>query len=258
VLTGTIAADSDPVVNTYAFEDPARYARTAFIEALRRAGVRVRADATADNAERRLPARRTVNRLPSVARLRSLPLREEATYVLKVSYNRGGQTMICRLAVATGSRDCDDGLAKARQIWRAAGLDTTSAVLVDGSGLNGNLVTAENQVQLQAIMAGRPDAAVWQDAMPILGVDGSLFQVQRDSPAAGKVFAKTGTLGGLDAFNGRFLLPTKALGGVMDTAQGRRFAFAIFVTNSLFSDLDGVFAANDDVGEVAALIQQAY
>ncbi len=193
-----------------------------------------------------------------MARLRSLPLREEAKYVLKVSYNRGGQTMICRLAVAAGSTDCDAGLARAERIWRAAGLDTSSAVLVDGSGLNGNLVTADNQVQLQTLMARRPDAAAWRAALPILGVDGSLSQVQRGSPAAGKVHAKTGTLGGFDAFNGRFLLPTKALGGVMDTAQGRRFAFAIMVTNSLFTDLDGVFAANEDVGEVAALIQQGY
>ena len=34
VLSGTIAADADPAINTYAFADPARYARTAFIEAL--------------------------------------------------------------------------------------------------------------------------------------------------------------------------------------------------------------------------------
>jgi D-alanyl-D-alanine carboxypeptidase/D-alanyl-D-alanine-endopeptidase (penicillin-binding protein 4) len=185
-----------------------------------------------------------VDRLPAVAQLRSLPLREETKYVLKVSYNRGAQTMVCRLAVAAGSRDCDAGLAKAQRIWRAAGLDTTGAVLVDGSGLTGNLVTADNQVQLQAVMARRPDAAAWQAALPILGVDGSLSQVQRGSAAAGKVYAKTGTLGAFDAFNGRFHLPTKALGGVMDTAHGRRFAFARLVANSLFTDLDGVLAAD--------------
>jgi D-alanyl-D-alanine carboxypeptidase/D-alanyl-D-alanine-endopeptidase (penicillin-binding protein 4) len=258
VLTGTIAADSEPVVNVYAFDDPARFARTAFIQALRQAGVRVTADATATNPEARLPREDTVDALPTVARLQSLPLREEAKYVLKVSYNRGGQTMICRLAVAAGSTDCDDGLTEAGQIWAAAGLDTTGAVLVDGSGLTGNLVTADNQVQLQTIMARRPDAAAWQAALPILGVDGSLARVQTGSPAAGKVYAKTGTLGAFDAFNGRFLLPVKALGGLMDTAQGRRLAFAIFVTNSTFADVNGVFAANDDVGKVAALIQQAY
>jgi len=258
VLQGAVAADADPVLNTYAFDDPATFARTAFIEALRRAGVAVRTDATATNPAGRLPRKAAVTRLPAVAKLRSLPLREEATYVLKVSYNRGGQTMICRLAVAAGSTDCDDGMREAAGIWAAAGLDPKQVVLSDGSGLVGNLITADNQVRLQAIMQQRADVAEWQAAMPALGVDGSLYKVQRNSPARGKVFAKTGSLGGFDAFSRRYVLPTKALGGYIDTAQGRRFAFTIFVTNSVFATLEGVFEANDDVGKVAAIIQQAY
>ena len=43
-------------------------------------------------------------------------------------------------------------------------------------------------------MAQRPDAAAWRATLPILGVDGSLTTVQANSPAKGKVFAKTGTL----------------------------------------------------------------
>ncbi len=258
VLSGTIAADADPAINTYAFADPARYARTAFIEALERAGVTVTANPTASNPEKQLPRTSTVTGLRTVARLRSLPLKEEAKYVLKVSYNRGAQTMICRLAVAAGSTDCDAGMPKAAAIWRKAGLDTTGAVLVDGSGLSGNLITMDNEVQLQTIMNARPDVAAWQAALPILGVDGSLALVQAGGPATGKVFAKTGSLGAPDFFNDRFLLPTKALGGYMDTKGGRRFAFAIVVTNSVFDELAGVLEANDDVGKVAAIIQQSY
>jgi serine-type D-Ala-D-Ala carboxypeptidase/endopeptidase (penicillin-binding protein 4) len=258
VLSGTIAADSDPAVNTYAFGDPARYARTAFIEALRRAGVTVKTNAVASNPARRLPSRRAVTALPTMARLPSLSLAQEATYVLKVSYNRGAQTMICRLAVAAGSTDCDDGLPKARQLWRAAGLATDGAVLIDGSGLTGNLITADNQVQLQRIMAARPDAAAWRATLPILGVDGSLARVQPGGPAAGRVFAKTGTLASFDLFNNRIPFPAKALGGYMDARSGRRLAFAIVASNSVFSSVEGAFAANDDVGKVAAIIQQSY
>ena len=87
---------------------------------------------------------------------------------------------------------------------------------------------------------------------------GSLAMVQPDSPAKGKVFAKTGSLGAGDFFNNRLRLPTKALGGVMETAKGRKLAFAIVASNALFADIDGVFAANDDVGKVAAIIQQQY
>jgi D-alanyl-D-alanine carboxypeptidase/D-alanyl-D-alanine-endopeptidase (penicillin-binding protein 4) len=82
--------------------------------------------------------------------------------------------------------------------------------------------------------------------------------VQPDSPAAGKVFAKTGSLVGGDAFNGRYRLATKALGGVMDTESGRHLAFTIIVNQGFYSDVTGVFEANDDVGKVAGSIQQAY
>ncbi len=178
--------------------------------------------------------------------------------MLKVSYNRGAQTMICLLAVQAGSTDCDDGLARAAQLWRAAGLDTDGAMLIDGSGLPGNLITADNQVQLQTIMARRPDAAAWQSTLPIMGVDGSLAEVQPGGPATGKIFAKTGTLAAGNFFNDQILFPAKALGGTMDAKSGRRLAFSIVAANSVFSDIDGAFAANDDVGKVATIIQQSY
>ena len=107
-------------------------------------------------------------------------------------------------------------------------------------------------------MAKRPDAARWKATLPILGVDGSLALVNPNSPATGKVFAKTGTLAAGDLFNQRYRLPAKALGGYIDTKTGRHFAFAIVASNSVFADIQGVFAANDDVGAVIATVQQAY
>ncbi|GGL92378.1 D-alanyl-D-alanine carboxypeptidase/D-alanyl-D-alanine-endopeptidase [Nakamurella endophytica] len=258
VLTGTIAADSAPVVNTYAFKDPATFARTAFIEALQRKGVSVAAKAVADNPGGRLPAKAAVAALPAVAKLTSLSLDQEATYTLKISYNLGAETFICLLAVQAGSTKCEAGLARAAEIWRRAGLDPTGAVLIDGSGLPGNLITADNQVQLETIMAKRPDAARWKATLPVLGVDGSLALVQSKGPAKGKVFAKTGTLGAGDLFNDRLLLPAKALGGYIDTKAGRHLAFAVISTNSVYTDIQGVFAANDDVGKVVEIIQQSY
>jgi D-alanyl-D-alanine carboxypeptidase/D-alanyl-D-alanine-endopeptidase (penicillin-binding protein 4) len=258
VVSGTIAAGDDPVLKVWAVEDPATFARTAFIEALGGAGVAVGGDPIAPNSTASLADPAAVDALPSVAELESLPLEEEATYVMKVSYNRGAQTMVCLIAVEAGRPTCDDGLARAGQLWAEAGLGTTSAAIVDGSGLTGNLVTPANQAQLQEIMGKRPDAQRWRDTMPVLGVDGSLATVEADGPATGKVFAKTGTLVAGDQFNPRGRLEAKALGGVMDAASGRRLAFAIFVNNGFVSGIEGVLDANDHVGEVAALIQQHY
>lgn len=259
VVTGTIAADADPVLRVFEFDDPSTFARTAFIEALERAGVTVSADPFAENPKSALPNWDAVEALPAVAELESLPLAEEITYVMKVSYNRGAQTLICRLAVDAGKTDCNqDGMGVAQAIWAEAGLDTTGASLVDGSGLEGNYITPKNAVQIQSLMAERPDAQRWRDTMPILGVDGSLADVQKDSPAAGKVFAKTGTLASADAFNGRLRLGTKTLGGVMVTESGLNLAFTIIVNQGFYEGMPGVFEANDDVGKVAAIIQQAY
>ena len=257
-IDGSIAAGSDPVLKVVAFDDPATFARTAFIEALHRAGVATSAPPTRINATSGLAAPDAVAALPTVAALESLPLAEQATYVLKVSYNRGAQTTVCLFAVEAGSDDCADGLAEMGRTLADAGLDTTGISLIDGSGLAGNLVTAENSVELQRIMFARPDAEAWMRTLPVLGVDGSLAEVQVGSPAAGLVHAKTGTLVGGDQLNGRFRLETKALGGAMRTASGRDVAFMIMLNNGFTADIDGVLQANDDVGAVAAAIQQAY
>jgi D-alanyl-D-alanine carboxypeptidase/D-alanyl-D-alanine-endopeptidase (penicillin-binding protein 4) len=264
VLSGKIAADYGPTVNVYLLTDPATYARTAFIEALGRAGVTVTADPIATNPASALPAKTAVDGLTSVAELTSLPLSEEATYINKISYNNGGETMLCRLAVASGTSDCRKGAAAASDVWRAAGLDTTTAAIVDGSGLVGNVITPNNQVDLQTIMANRPDAEAWKATLPILGVDGSLTTVQANGPAAGKVVGKTGTLVVGDPFNSnpdgspRFRISVKALGGDIETKSGRNLAFAVFSSNSFAPTVEGVFAANDDVGAIVAAIQQAY
>lgn len=260
-VTGTIAADADPTLKVYVFDDPATFARTAFIEALERAGVSVTADPIATNPDAALPSEDEVAELAAVAELESLPLSEEVTYVMKISYNRGAQTLICRLAVVGGSKDCEDGMAVAGEIWQDAGLDTTGASLVDGSGLSGNFITAKNAAQAQRIMMERPDADLWVDTLPIMGVDGSLATVQADSDAAGKVFAKTGTLAAFDALNTRFRIVTKTLGGVIEAESGRTLLFTVMMNNAFASPedyIDAVFQANDDVGAIAGAIQQEY
>ena len=258
VLRGTIAADADPQLKVEHFTDPPRFARTAFIEALQRAGVTVDANPTAPNPRGALPARADVAGLPEVATLEGLPLSENGTYILKVSYNRGAQTQVCLLAASIGSRDCDDGFPEMAKVLGAAGLDTKQASLVDGSGLPGNFVTANSVAQLMHIFNDRPDAQRWQEAMPIMGVDGSVATVQTDSPAAGKVYAKTGTLGDQDLLNQRLRVETKALGGYIQAQSGRKLAIAIIVNQAMFDDIQGVFAANEDLGKIATNIYEAY
>ena len=257
-VAGTIAAGSDPILRVWQVPQPAEFARTAFIEALDRAGVTVVADPVGANPVSTLGTRRAVDRLPTVARLRGLTFDEQATYVLKVSYNRGAQTFICLLAVSAGSRDCDDGFPVSARNLKALGVNTLGIAQLDGSGLPGNYATAATVTSLMNGFAKRPDWARWREAMPIMGVDGSVEMVQKDSPAAGHVFAKTGTLGNADLLNGRLRLGSKALGGYVQAKSGRWLAMTIIVNQSVFPDIYGVFAANEDVGKIASSIWATY
>lgn len=257
-LRGTIASGSPPALKVWHLSDPATFARTAFIEALQRAGVQVKAPAVERNSTQGLGPRSDVAQLPVVARLRGLTMAENGRYILKVSYNRGAQTMVCLLAVAAGSRDCDAGMPAMAEVLRAAGVDPEHASLIDGSGSPGNLITAASQTQLQRAFAARPDAARWRDALPIMGVDGSIASVQVGSPAAGHVQAKTGTNATGDLLNGRLRLITKALGGYMTAKSGRELAIAIIVNNAMFDDIAGVFDANEDLGRIATAIWESY
>jgi hypothetical protein len=67
------------------------------------------------------------------------------------------------------------------------------------------------------------DIDAFRACLPILGTDGSLSSVAVDSPARGKVFAKTGTNVGFDPLGQRLLVQSKALAASSSglTASGR-------------------------------------
>jgi D-alanyl-D-alanine carboxypeptidase/D-alanyl-D-alanine-endopeptidase (penicillin-binding protein 4) len=81
-------------------------------------------------------------------------------------------------------------------------------------------------------LAKRPDWPTYKACLPELGVDGTLAEtVKPDSPARGKVFAKTGTLYWDDLMNDRDLLRSKALAGSLTTAKGQELLVAMFVND---------------------------
>ncbi len=97
------------------------------------------------------------------------------------------------------------------------------------------------------------------DALPLLGVDGSLASsCTAGNPACGHVYAKTGTRGSYDPLNDRGILLAKSLAGYVDTKSGKRLAFAVYVNNVPFMDVKDMMAAGDDLGSIAGLIYQHY
>ena len=256
-LRGSVPAGHAPVVRTQQIADPPAFARTAFIEALQRAGVTVNATSTGPNPAGLLPAKNSYPAANRVAVFVSPKLQQYIKLIMKVSLNLGANLAVCLLAVHGGSTDCEDGLTgEQRWLSQTAKVDTTQLVLNDGQGGSlADLVTPQAVVDLLRYMASRGDFARYEPVLPILGVDGSLADVQSGTPAAGHVVAKTGTLAGGDGLNNRLVLPAKALGGYIDTKDGRHLAFSLVVNNApLAGGVNDVLSINNDLGKISALI----
>ncbi|OWK46512.1 D-alanyl-D-alanine carboxypeptidase/D-alanyl-D-alanine-endopeptidase [Fimbriiglobus ruber] len=236
-LRGSIPADSKPIVRVVPVERPADLARTLFVEALKRAGVRVTAPVVQPPGAAqfaRLPDKKDgYKNLTTVATFRSPPLKEAIKVTLKVSHNLYASTLPCLVGVKNGQSTLEAGLREEGRILKELGLDVSGISFGGGAGgANADHVTPAATVQLLRLMKKRPEWEAYREALPILGVDGTLAtSVPENSPARGKVFAKTGTLFWDDSANGRSFLTSKALAGVMTTTAGRDLVFAMFIND---------------------------
>src|SRR5262249_35633335 len=170
-------------------------------------------------------------KLTRVGLFTSPPFSEVVKVTLKVSHNLYASTLPLLIAAKNGKRTVAEGLRQQRQFLAALGIDVQTISFGGGAGgANADAVTPRASAQLLRALAKRPDFKAIHAGLPILGVDGTLADaVAADSPARGKVFAKTGTLTWDDLMNGRSLLTSKALAGTMTTARGRSLIFALYV-----------------------------
>lgn len=258
VASGTVAAGADPVLRVQPVADPASYGRTLFIEALQRAGVSVGADPAVPNSTDGLPAFDSYAADTQVASLTSATLQAIATLIWKISHNVGADMTVCLLAVHEGSTDCTDGFAPIRERIDDLGIHPGDVWLLDGAGGGVSSVTPEAVVTWLRWLRGRSWGAELPPMLPILGVDGSLGLSEQDSPARGKVQAKTGTFAAVDPGTGRLLMPGESLAGFIDAEDGKTYVFGVYMINASFPDpLTGILQVGDDLAAVAAALQQA-
>jgi len=232
-VRGRIPVDHKPLIKTYEVEDPASFARSLFIETLRNRGVKVGASPLAGNDPGKLPSKAEVAALPTVAEYTSPPLREYLKVILKVSQNLHASTLPLLIAAKHGETSLAQGLKREGDLLGKLGLDPKSVSFGGGAGgSRSDLVTPRATVTLLRSLAGRPDFAVYDSALPVLGRDGTLSKaVAPESPARGHVRAKTGTFWVDNALDGKPILVSKALAGYLETATGRKLTFAFFVNN---------------------------
>ena len=256
-VTGTIEQGADPALRIYKVEDPSAWTRTAFIESLQRAGISLTAPATGPNPSTLLPAGPYDEAL-KLAEHTSATLAELVKVVLKVSYNRGADLLVCLTAVSNGSTQCPTGILATTETIAALGIDEGTTFMFDGAGSDERDRTTPGS--MTEFLRGASEAswgAAFGDGLPILGEDGTLATNQAGTPAAGHVFAKTGTrVGFTDAAQGLVTGLTQV--GYVDAASGRRLTYAVMVRDVPLAEVADFFDVDEDQGVIAAALQAEF
>lgn len=245
-VKGTLPLGSPSILYAYAVPSPRRFAEMTLTGELQKAGVEIAQSGTDEKPDH--------SRLASfysdaniVAAHVSPPLSQDVKVTLKVSDNLHADTMPFLWAHG----DLDQGFAVERRFLQAGGLDPQRIVQEDGLGGNA-FIQPEFMVQYLAYLQRRPFFKTLHESLPVLGVDGTLFNIQIHSPAAGKVFAKTGTWGSADRLNHRGMITAKGLAGYMTTRSGRHIAFCFYLNNlAVPHGQDAAHVAGEILGELA-------
>lgn len=221
VVSGSIPAGGATDQEWATVWEPTGYAADVFRRALAAHGVRL-TGATATGA--------TPAGARPLAQRRSMPLTELLVPYLKLSNNPHAETLVKAMGRAVrGQGSWSAGIAVVKERLAALGVPG-SYRMVDGSGLSRmDMITPEQLSSALVVARGRPWFQAFYDAMPIAGepdrfVGGTLRNRMRNTPAAGNVHAKTGSLTGVTA-----------LSGYVTAADGTPLAFAVMLNNYVSS-----------------------
>jgi D-alanyl-D-alanine carboxypeptidase/D-alanyl-D-alanine-endopeptidase (penicillin-binding protein 4) len=256
-VQGTVPAGSS-LLRTYRVAEPSRFAQMTFVEALKDAGVSATADLTLPAPDSHAQSFYTPEN--QVAEHVSPPFTEEAKITLKVSQNlHASMTPYILGAVLGKSREdaLQAGFDLENQFLKKAGLDVSGASQSDGAGGDA-FFTPDFMVHYLTYLSHQ-DAVfpAFLRALPVMGKDGTLWDIQTDSPAAGHVHAKTGTLGGSDLLHHSLMITGKGIAGYIDRKDGRRLAFAAYLS-MVDGDPEAIMHQVGNVlGEIAAAAYDA-
>jgi PBP4 family serine-type D-alanyl-D-alanine carboxypeptidase len=260
-LTGTAPAGERGLI-PYAVPRPSRFAAVVLAEALQAHGV-VAAPGPAVVATAGEPADTDAGRGADhlVAEHVSAPFSEAARVVLKVSENLHAtilpSVLGATLAAGKEGPPLQRGFDLMKQWLDGSGVDVSGASQGDGAGARAHF-TPHFMASYLAWMARQPFAAVFRRALPVMGRDGTLADIQKSSPAAGHVFAKTGTYEGEDRLTRAIMVDGKGLAGYVDTHSGRTLAFAAYINFARVTTQEEVANDGERLGEIASALYAAY
>ena len=239
-LWGNMPLDDAGANEALAIEDPAEFAATLFRQLLENRGIAiygqqrtrhtelaslstVTVTAMAPSRGGDEPARSLQPKPLVLASYQSKPLVEDLRVINKVSQNLHAEILLRLLGREKGTAGTvEGGLEVLSGFLNKVGIPRDQYVFYDGSGLSRqNLVTPDAVVRLLRYASLQPWASSYRDTLPLAGVDGSLAGRFKNPSDQGRIYAKTGSLGGV-----------KTLSGYAITDRGDQIAFSILSNNS--------------------------
>ncbi|MBY8821257.1 D-alanyl-D-alanine carboxypeptidase/D-alanyl-D-alanine endopeptidase [Sphingomonas colocasiae] len=234
-LSGQIPAGAKPYLQPYFVASPSRFATALFTQELSRAGIALQMPASADDTGAGAELKRFYTPENRVAEFVSPPFSEDAKVILKVSHNLHA-TLIPFItgSLVAGKPELAEtrgpearGFTLARKFIASRGLDLSGAVHSHGNG--SSLFSPKFLATYLAAMTEMPFFAKFRDGLPVFGKDGTLGDALPNSPATGRIVAKTGTSAEPDLLNDGYMLKAKGLAGYTTTPSGERVAFAVLL-----------------------------
>jgi serine-type D-Ala-D-Ala carboxypeptidase/endopeptidase (penicillin-binding protein 4) len=220
VVSGTLPQKSAPRKLVLAIEEPTINAATLLKALLEERGVRVSGGLQA----RHVVVAEAPGSVPTVlAEHVSLPLRDTVKLVNKISQNLHTEVLLraaMRQTAATWSSP-DELMKFAGDFYAGMGIAPDDVIQTDGSGLSRHdMVTPRAVITLLRYAQQQPWFENYYASLPVAGIDGTLEERMRNTPAAGRVHAKTGSVEHV-----------RSMSGFAETAGGRRLMFSFLSNN---------------------------
>lgn len=240
-LWGNVPADDPGVNEALAIEDPAEFAAALFRQLLEKRGIVVYGKQRTKHTELATLSTFSVTAVaPSrggndqthpfktdqpivLATYESKPMLDDVQVINKVSQNLHAEILLRLLGRERGTAGTiEGGLEILHGFLTQAGISADQFLFYDGSGLSRqNLVTPHAIVQLLRFASTQPWGVSYRATLPVSGMDGSLSDRLNVPRLKGRIFGKTGSLGGV-----------KTLSGYATTDSGEMVAFSILSNNS--------------------------
>ncbi|NEO28075.1 MAG: D-alanyl-D-alanine carboxypeptidase/D-alanyl-D-alanine-endopeptidase [Kamptonema sp. SIO4C4] len=204
-ITGELAANADADPWDMAVLNPTTYFQETLLMLLRQAGITVAMVKIQPGQQLEKPKR-------EITAITSPPLFQLIRDTNQSSNNLYAEALLQHLG----------GLTALETSLTALGVSPDSYHLRDGSGLSRhNLLSPQAVVETLIGIAQTPQAQAFQDSLPVAGVSGTLRRRFQDTPLAGEVQAKTGTMTGVST-----------LSGYLDPPQYPPLVFSIMLNRS--------------------------